>query len=139
MKVVKVVGALCIRGDHLLITRRPSHKSHGGMWEFPGGKVEGGEEHTAALRRELQEELALEVEVGALTHHVVHDYENFVIDLYIYRCQAIGELKLVEVMDARWILHSELSTFTLTPADVPVAVDLATRGLPTLTEPTLHL
>lgn len=139
MQTITVVGALCIRGDHLLITCRPPHKTHGGLWEFPGGKVEPGEDHRVALQRELQEELALEVQVGGLTHRVSHRYEGFAIDLWIYRCEVRGEPQLVEATDARWVLPAELAQFSLTPADVPVARDLRERGIPSLKDRPLSM
>jgi 8-oxo-dGTP diphosphatase len=61
MRRIRVVAAVVETEGKLLICRRPSHKRHGGLWEFPGGKVEDGEDDLAALRRELREELGVEV------------------------------------------------------------------------------
>ena len=59
--LVRVIAAVVWRGDRLLVCQRPAHKRHGGLWEFPGGKVEAGESDAAAARRELREELGVEV------------------------------------------------------------------------------
>src|SRR5688500_17913595 len=58
---VRVVAAVIRRGDRLLLCQRPLYKRHGGLWEFPGGKCELGETELEALRRELKEELAIDV------------------------------------------------------------------------------
>jgi mutator protein MutT len=59
--IIRVVAAVIADGDRLLVCQRPLHKRHGGLWEFPGGKCEGGETDAAAVRRELREELGVSV------------------------------------------------------------------------------
>ena len=61
---IPVVAAVVRRGSRFLVGRRPAHKRHGGLWEFPGGKVEPGENEQTCLKRELSEELDIEIEVG---------------------------------------------------------------------------
>src|SRR3954469_8169702 len=62
MSSVRVIAAVIGRDDRLLVCQRPPHKRHGGLWEFPGGKLEPGEDDEGAARRELAEELGLHVE-----------------------------------------------------------------------------
>jgi mutator protein MutT len=61
MHPIRVIAAVIARGDHLLVCQRPPHKRHGGLWEFPGGKCEPGETDEEAARRELREELGVDV------------------------------------------------------------------------------
>lgn len=71
--MIVVVAAVIRDGDRYLVCRRPAHKRHGGLWEFPGGKVEEGETPADAVRRELKEELALEVVSVGATRFVATD------------------------------------------------------------------
>ncbi|MGB1840945.1 MAG: NUDIX domain-containing protein, partial [Longimicrobiales bacterium] len=81
VKSIRVVAAVLRRGDALLVGRRPESKRHGGMWEFPGGKIDPGETPTDTARRELAEELELKVtHVGDLLHAVRDGSSSFVIE-----------------------------------------------------------
>ena len=71
--VVRVVAAVVARGDRALLCRRPAHKRHGGLWEFPGGKREAGESDADAVRRELREELGVTVQAVGREELVVAD------------------------------------------------------------------
>jgi A/G-specific adenine glycosylase len=82
-----VVGVISRRGRYL-IGQRPPDGLLGGLWEFPGGKVEPGESHEAALRRELREELSLGVRPGEKIAEVTHAYSHFRVTLHVYRCNA---------------------------------------------------
>jgi 8-oxo-dGTP pyrophosphatase MutT (NUDIX family) len=62
MASIRVIAAVIAKGEKLLVCQRPPHKRHGGLWEFPGGKLEPGEDDEAAARRELAEELGIHVE-----------------------------------------------------------------------------
>ena len=66
MATIRVIAAVIARGDRLLVCQRPPHKRHGGLWEFPGGKCEPGESDLEAARRELHEELGVELDEGAV-------------------------------------------------------------------------
>lgn len=83
--IVRVVAAAIILDDCVLVQQRPVGGARGGLWEFPGGKVEVGEEDEAALVRECAEELAVRVEVGALIWRTRHAYDDLDLLLLVYR------------------------------------------------------
>ncbi len=109
MKTVIVTAALTIEQGKLLVTQRKKDSSRGLLWEFPGGKVEEGEDPRGALRRELKEELDVEVEVGGLFDAVFYFYPESPILLLVYRCRVEkGSLKPIGCHDLRWVTLREL-------------------------------
>jgi 8-oxo-dGTP diphosphatase len=121
MKTVIVTAALTTEQGKLLITQRKKNSSHGLLWEFPGGKVEEGEDPRGALRRELKEELDVEVEVGKLFDAVFYFYPEYPILLLVYRCRVEkGSLKPIGCHDLRWVTLTELETLVMPPADDPI-------------------
>jgi len=100
---------------------RPHGKHLGGLWEFPGGKVESGETPETALVRELQEELAVEVEVGLPLAPVIWQYDEKTIRLLPFRCRIIaGTLKAVEHERLFWCLPENFETLPWAAADRPI-------------------
>ena len=86
-------------------------------WEFPGGKMESGETPEEALKREILEELATEIEVGKLLTTVEYDYPQFHLTMHCYLCTIIsGGLSLLEHEDARWLAMEELNSVKWLPA-----------------------
>jgi len=121
MKTVIVTAALTIEQGKLLVTQRRKDSSHGLLWEFPGGKVEDGEDPRGALRRELKEELDVEVEVGGLFDAVFYSYPEYPILLLVYRCRVEkGSLKPIGCHDLRWVTLRELETLVMPSADDPI-------------------
>jgi len=121
MKTVIVAAALTIEHGKHLVTQRKKDSSHGLLWEFPGGKVKEGEDPREALRRELKEELDVEVEVGRLFDAVFYSYPEFPILLLVYRCRIEkGSLKPIECHDLQWVTLKELEALAMPPADGPV-------------------
>lgn len=124
MKLVLVVAAALLDAQgRVLIAQRPAGKSLGGLWEFPGGKVEPGESPEAALARELREELAISVapeEMAPLTF-ASHAYEAFhlLMPLYLIRTWA-GEVRAVEAPAIAWASMDALSSYPMPPADAPL-------------------
>jgi 8-oxo-dGTP diphosphatase len=133
MRRVLVVAGL-IEGPETgqyLVSRRPAGTHLADAWEFPGGKIEPGEPPVAALRRELAEELAIEVEVGdvfAVGHHVYAEAEKEVV-LLVYRCRWVaGEPQCLEVAEWRWLDLESLLALPMPPADAPVLERLRREG-----------
>ncbi|GIL17858.1 MAG: NUDIX hydrolase [Oligoflexia bacterium] len=121
---IKVVAALFRRKnqgqDEVLILRRGPGGSGAGMWEFPGGKVEAGESDSAALRREIEEELSIQIKVGICVGNVQHCYPQKNIELWLYEVDSwSGDFVLREHDRMQWVSHSEICHYTLAPADIP--------------------
>jgi 8-oxo-dGTP diphosphatase len=108
-----------------LATRRPVDKALGGLWEFPGGKVEPGEDPAAALRREIAEELGLAIVVGPALPVVIQRYAFGTIALQPFRCRPSGgTLVLHEHTAATWLPRTALWSLDWAPADIPVLARL---------------
>jgi mutator protein MutT len=126
MKTVIVAAALTIEHGKYLVTQRKKDSSHGLLWEFPGGKMKEGEDPRDALRRELKEELDVEVEVGRLFDAVFYCYPEFPILLLVYRCRVEkGSPKPIECHDLRWVTLKELEALAMPPADDPIRKHLS--------------
>jgi len=94
-------------------------------WEFPGGKVEPGESDQQALAREIEEELAIVVEVGDHFMGLLHSYPEFDIDFHVYACRiASGQITRRAVQDFRWVSTAELGDYEFPPADMPTVAKL---------------
>jgi 8-oxo-dGTP diphosphatase len=88
------------------------------MWEFVGGKKESGESYQQALKRELQEELGIEVAVGDLAVDTIYSYPDLDVHLNLFNCQIIaGQPRLLEHQDLRWISRQETADYQFCPAD----------------------
>jgi 8-oxo-dGTP diphosphatase len=114
--VIRVLAAVIKRGDRYLVCRRPSHKRHGGLWEFPGGKLEYGESLFDAARRELEEELGLGVECVGETILIVHDGDS-PYQIEFVQVQTIGEPRPIEHEALAWARIEELAELALAPSD----------------------
>lgn len=121
MKVIEVVAAIIKKDNEIFATQRGYGDFKGG-WEFPGGKIEAGENPEQALRREIKEELAVEIEVGELLHTVEFDYPTFHLTMHCFVCALVsGELELKEHQAAKWLTKETLDSVEWLPADVEVA------------------
>lgn len=117
MKTINVVAAIIIRDDKVFATQR-GYGEWKDWWEFPGGKIETGEDPKDALRREIQEELATEIEVGEKLITVEYDYPKFHLSMQCFVCSIIsGELSLLEHEAAKWLTKDELHSVNWLPAD----------------------
>jgi 8-oxo-dGTP diphosphatase len=112
----RVVAAVIQRQGKLLLCRRPPEKKHGGLWEFPGGKLEANESVEDAAKRELSEELTLRVHrVGRTIFSVYDDHSGYTIEFV--EVVALGEVHLVEHTDYLWAGLQELLALPLAPSD----------------------
>jgi mutator protein MutT len=113
---VRVLAAVIRRGDRVLLCKRPSHKRHGGLWEFPGGKLEHGESLLDAARRELSEELGLQVTAVRETLFFCRDPgSEFVIEFVDVDVE--GEPVAIEHEIVRWVRGEDMLGLNLAPAD----------------------
>jgi 8-oxo-dGTP diphosphatase len=118
---IEVVGAIIRHGDRVLIAQRPPGKHEALLWEFPGGKVEPGESPEACLVREIQEELAAQIEVGAYFGDVLHDYGGRRIHLTCYWATlTAGEPQAIDCHAIAWASAQDLGAYDFAPADVPL-------------------
>ncbi len=113
---IPVVAAVIERDGRLLVCERPPHKRHGGLWEFPGGKIEDGETYFDAARRELAEELGVEVKsTGEILMSVRDPGSVFVIQFAPVKIQ--GDPVALEHSQLAWVEREELLDLTLAPSD----------------------
>lgn len=118
--MIDVVAAI-IKDEEgkILIAQRNLKKSQGGLWEFPGGKIEANETREDAIIREIREELNIDVKVVCFFAEKVFNYPDKDINLIALECSKInGVIKLLEHEDYRWVNSSELENFEFAPADM---------------------
>lgn len=127
--VIRVVGAIVERDGAVFAARRNADRSAGGLWEFPGGKVETGETPEAALRRELQEELGVDVSVGPFIDRSLSDVGSSRIELSCYSARFDGGDPVASSdHDAmQWVALDELASLEWAPGDVPLIEVLPER------------
>jgi len=127
----RVVAGLITQGDKLLVCQRTRHQTMPLKWEFPGGKIEEGEQPRDALRRELEEELGILAEIGDEVARVQHEYPNggmvelrfFVVRKYV------GEIENRIFRDMQWSVPEELPKYDFLEADLTLVRDLAAGKL----------
>lgn len=128
---IRVVAALIRKDKHVLITERWPNKHMGLTWEFPGGKVEAGESDEQALKRELMEELGIEVKVGTCCFQTTYSYSNKEVNLSIYRCEIThGTPQAIDVKSLDWVLQSKLGSRPFPPADLIFVQELVADKVP---------
>lgn len=128
-KQINVVGAVLLQNGKILCAQRSEHMSLPLLWEFPGGKIEAGETPQEALKRELEEELTIEAEVGEQVESTTFEYDFGIVILTTFYCALIaGEPTLTEHAEIRWLVPDKLSQLEWAPADIP-AVEKIQREL----------
>jgi len=121
-----VTAAVIQKNGTVLLAQRPLNGLLGGLWEFPGGKVLEGEDLPTCLRREIQEELQVEVEVGEPYGVYRHAFTHFRVTLHAFRCRLkTGEPRPIEANDLRWVSPVELTDFPMGKIDRQIASRLA--------------
>lgn len=118
MKAIRVVAAVIRDKEKIFATAR-GYGEFKGQWEFPGGKIEQGETPQEALKREIKEELATEIEVGELIHTIEYGYPAFHLSMDCFWCSIReGKLTLLEAEDAKWLTKDLLRSVQWLPADL---------------------
>ncbi|WP_013321509.1 A/G-specific adenine glycosylase [Gloeothece verrucosa] len=114
--------------EEILIDRRPTDKLLGGLWEFPGGKIEADETVSDCIKREILEELAIEIEVGEHIITVDHAYTHFRVSLFVHACRYLGgEPQPIGCEEIRWVKLDELDQFPFPKANIKIIEALKER------------
>ncbi len=123
----RVVAALIFNGDQILACQRTRHQPMPLKWEFPGDKIEEGEQPRDALRRELEEELGIEASIGDEVARIQHEYASGgMVELRFYEVQEYrGEIENRIFRDVRWVKRSEIAKLDFLDADRELVKDLA--------------
>jgi 8-oxo-dGTP diphosphatase len=113
-----VVAAAVIEVEcRFLVTRRQKGVHLEGVWEFPGGKCDGGETLHECLARELREELDVPSRVGEEIFSTTHEYPDRSIELHFFRCELLGDPRPQLGQDMRWVARADLAALDFPPAD----------------------
>lgn len=119
----KQIGVAVIWNDQaqILIDRRRQEGLLGGLWEFPGGKIEAGETVEACIAREIQEELGIEIAVGDRLCTVTHAYSHFKVTLNVYHCTHVsGDPQPIECDEVRWVTLDTLEEYPFPKANIHI-------------------
>ena len=117
MKKLEVVAAIIKENEKYLATQR-GYGEFKDWWEFPGGKIENGESKEEALKREIREELATEIEIDRFITTVQFDYPEFHLIMHCFICHiTAGQPQLLEAKAAKWLDKNDLESVEWLPAD----------------------
>lgn len=124
------IGLVRGAGGDVLLSRRKPGDTHAGRWEFPGGKLRAGEDAASALKRELREELSLEVTAARHCFTARHDYGGYAVRLEVFAVERYqGRARGAEGQELRWARPEELAAVDLLEGSRPVAEFLQRGGL----------
>ena len=116
----KQIGVAVIRDDRdlILIDRRLAKGLLGGFWEFPGGKIEGNETVQECIKREILEEIGIDIAIDSHLITIDHTYSHFRVNLQVYNCRYLsGEARAIECEEIRWVTIQELDNYTFPAAN----------------------
>lgn len=122
-----VAAAVVERDGAVLLTRRLRGSHLGGLWECPGGKLDPGETLAQCLRREMREELAVDVEVGAAVLVTTHAYPEKIVELHFFECRLLGEPVPQLGQEMRWLPRADLGAIAFPEADRALIALLQSR------------
>lgn len=121
----EVTAAIIINNNKILIAQRGANEKLAGKWEFPGGKIELGETPQQCLKREIKEELEVDIEVGNYLDESIYTYPNGEIKLMAYFATIVGGNIMLSVHDkVEWITISKIDKYDFAPADIPLVKKL---------------
>jgi 8-oxo-dGTP diphosphatase len=121
MKQIEVAALVMIEDEKVFAAQRKNSGPLGGRWEFPGGKLEAGEDGRKAILREIREELGISIEVGRYIMTVEYQYPTFFLVMHAYEGRRIeGEVLLSEHIQMRWLSKDELYSVDWAEADLPI-------------------
>ena len=124
--MILVTAAIILKDGLILLTRRRPDAHLPNLWEFPGGKVEPGESLTAALQREIHEELGINIDVGDEYYTTTHRYATKSVELHFFKCTIVdGEPRAIEVAEFCWVKSADLLTYEFPEADLELVKRLA--------------
>ena len=129
MKHIEVVAAIIRDAQGRIFATQRGYGEWKDWWEFPGGKIEAGETPEEALRREIREELAAEIEVGELFKTIDYDYPQFHLTMHCFLCRLKGDVTLKEHEAAKWLAAQELSSVRWLPADEEIIEELKQQNI----------
>lgn len=112
-----VTAAVIRRGDEFLVTRRQRGVHLEGYWEFPGGKQDPGESLEECLRREIREELDVDVTIGSRLLSCAHAYPSRIVELHFFEAELQGEPTAMLGQEVRWVARGDLTSLQFPPAD----------------------
>ena len=129
--IKQVAAALIVRGDEILCCQRTEYQALPLKWEFPGGKIEPGEEAPAALQRELDEELGIHAQIGRKVTQLQHHYLNGnAVELHFFLVERYeGEMQNRIFREIRWVGRQELPKLEFLDADRKLVQQLANGEL----------
>ncbi|MDO4432173.1 MAG: (deoxy)nucleoside triphosphate pyrophosphohydrolase [Aerococcaceae bacterium] len=128
-KIIQVVAAAIKKDGRYFCAQRPENKSLGGLWEFPGGKLETGEAPEVALIREIKEEFDADIEILNYVNKASYDYDFGTVVMTTYEAKLLStELTLLEHQNAKWLAPEQLHSLKWAPVDLP-AVYLLNKGV----------
>ena len=134
MRRIEVVAAVIRDDEGRIFATQRGYGEWKDWWEFPGGKIEPGESREQALRREIREELAADIEVGELLRTIDYDYPQFHLTMHCFKCRLKEQspmtneqssYTLLEHEAARWLMPSELPSVRWLPADIELIESLS--------------
>jgi mutator protein MutT len=126
-KLVPIVVAAAIiqQEERFLLTKRKPESDLGGLWEFPGGKQESGETLEGCLRREVKEEIGVEISAPQLFHSLRYQYSDKEVELHFFLCSIIqGNPQALDCAEIAWVHKHELISYEFPPADIPLLIKI---------------
>ncbi len=128
-KKIEVSAAVIQRNGKVYIQQRPMEGLMGGLWEFPGGKLEKGETPEMALNREIHEELGVAVVAGEKLLTIRHTYTQFRVTLHVFQCTlAKGRIRATQCEQWKWVAPTDLDDYPFPAANVKIVAHLKNNG-----------